>query len=658
MNNTTMSTHRRRRKTEPAQDNESDAFLPEPKRTSKRKRNRKVVFEDPETVGQWTSVGASRGLSSDADIASFLLSLYSERREKTAQPESSCIHCGASMVLCCLDCRRPSSQAPPTMSQFGPSRNPPPQAVTTTDSNLSSSASSVSVLGTRTEFPCVGQESLRAASVEDKGTSKKARSESDNSETAFPRPDPSDVTNHLEECEQDGLHCSGLVGPFHHHHHDKKKHSGECFSNVYGEETDYCAQVTQPDMPSSAQGGHTSQREEMYSESVALGVETKQESEIIVPDFPDHAELQECSSPHAEAEQCICPVCHQILPSSQHRSHIRTHYSSQEEEGVFSCSACAKTFPHFHTFYNHVRLAANDQRCGQCGDVFVSGCQVGRHRRQHARERDRFCEQCQRSFPAMTKKDFDRHLKKHQKKLKGRTASDAVLCPHCGKVFKNKDCLNTHMTYHNKDSPFPCPLCPKAFKNKACLRQHMLFHGEKTQQCEICGAKFYRKVGLRRHMQKHTGKEFACEECTRRFFSLSELQVHVESVHKGIRRFPCSLCELKFYKAASLKVHMRTHTGEKPFSCDLCQASFAMGEALRKHKRRHTGEKPFRCEDCGQTYSCQYSYKTHRRKHHKDSRYVCTDCHQGFPVLSSLTFHRKMYHDGGQGVYADRCPSS
>lgn len=339
-----------------------------------------------------------------------------------------------------------------------------------------------------------------------------------------------------------------------------------------------------------------------------------------------------------------CPYCNLVFNSREgHKVHVKTHDCLVDGKGVYTCNVCAKTFPDFDSLYNHLKTRSSQQNCSQCNMAFTSRCQVSKHMRKHEKEKTRFCSKCNESFPSMSKRSFEGHLNKH---LREERVKPVALCPECGKMFKNKADLNDHMTYHNKESPFPCtfPSCNKAFKNKSCLRQHALSHGEKTQQCEVCGAKFFRKPGLRRHMQKHFGKQFCCNECPHRFCSAHALKVHVESVHKGIKSFACNMCELKFYQSHSLKKHMRIHTGEKPFQCEQCPARFSIAAALRKHMLRHTGEKPYRCEDCGQAYSCRHSFTMHRKKHHSGSLYTC-ECGQAFAIRPSLDFHRKMCHD-------------
>ncbi|KAL4918369.1 hypothetical protein BDW62DRAFT_67989 [Aspergillus aurantiobrunneus] len=79
------------------------------------------------------------------------------------------------------------------------------------------------------------------------------------------------------------------------------------------------------------------------------------------------------------------------------------------------------------------------------------------------------------------------------------------------------------------------------------------------QECIICGAKFTRRSNCREHMRKHNPtarKTFPCEECGKALGRRTDLKRHVESVHRGIRKFGCEQCGARFSRPDTLTRHV------------------------------------------------------------------------------------------------------
>ncbi|XP_049792369.1 zinc finger protein 91-like isoform X1 [Schistocerca nitens] len=62
----------------------------------------------------------------------------------------------------------------------------------------------------------------------------------------------------------------------------------------------------------------------------------------------------------------------------------------------------------------------------------------------------------------------------------------------------------------------------------------------------------------------------------------------------------CQICQRQFKKEKYLIQHVRIHTGEKPFSCSECGRCFSRQSVLWKHKKSHKGS--YKCPSCPQNF--------------------------------------------------------
>ena len=102
--------------------------------------------------------------------------------------------------------------------------------------------------------------------------------------------------------------------------------------------------------------------------------------------------------------------------------------------------------------------------CHVCGRAFVSNHYMSVHYRfEHA---DQKCEQCGLVFVGRLK--YDKHLREAHKSL--------TICEQCGQHFTNKKYLRSHIVnVHtaDKDRPHVCKLCPKGFLTQTRLNDHV-----------------------------------------------------------------------------------------------------------------------------------------------------------------------------------------
>lgn len=145
------------------------------------------------------------------------------------------------------------------------------------------------------------------------------------------------------------------------------------------------------------------------------------------------------------------------------------------------------------------------------------------------------------------------------------------MCSDCGKSFKWKHGLNSHMIVHSKEKQLLCDECGYSTSHLKTLRAHQLSHTGHAFRCTApnCLYTSRRKENLKIHIATHRNETpFVCEVCGHRFSQNKNLKRHAQlHISKNIHK--CPHCSFSNYRTDKLKEHiLRQHT-EKPLQLEL-----------------------------------------------------------------------------------------
>ena len=258
---------------------------------------------------------------------------------------------------------------------------------------------------------------------------------------------------------------------------------------------------------------------------------------------------------------------------------------------------------------------------------------------------------------AIQKEDLlNRYLKLHTESFQCREGN-------CDKTFRRKQNLALHIEIvHLKLKPHSCTHCGKSFGLATSLRAHIatIHEGDKPHACPMEGCSFATAIKgtLTKHLKTHTDS-FQCTEegCDRSFNRISNLTIHIQTVHLKLKPYSCTVCGKDFGHSPSLQRHMAAvHQEEKPHACPMegCNYATAIKGSLTTHIKTHSDnvrlpERIFHCkeEGCDRSFRHQSRLDVHiETVHLKLKPHACFVCSKAFGLARNLRVHMDTVHQG------------
>ncbi|NWS68522.1 ZN142 protein, partial [Crotophaga sulcirostris] len=234
-----------------------------------------------------------------------------------------------------------------------------------------------------------------------------------------------------------------------------------------------------------------------------------------------YMESHEPAAPQDKPLQCpFCDFacCHQLVFDQHMKGHGGTR--------VYKCSDCEYTTKNRQKITWHIRIHTGEKpyKCHLCKYACADPSRLKYHMRIHKEERKYLCPDC--GYKCKWVNQLKYHMTKHtglkpyrcdeceyrtnradalrvHKETRHRDAR-SFICEQCGKAFKTRFLLKTHLKKHSEEKPYVCNACGRAFRWAAGLRHHYLTHtNEHPFFCRYCPYKAKQKFQVIKHIQRH-----------------------------------------------------------------------------------------------------------------------------------------------------------
>ncbi|KAG9472418.1 hypothetical protein GDO78_019716 [Eleutherodactylus coqui] len=254
-----------------------------------------------------------------------------------------------------------------------------------------------------------------------------------------------------------------------------------------------------------------------------------------------YAEEHESTSlPDGEADQDLlnCPFCsfscrHQLVYDHHVKGHGATH--------IYKCSDCEYSTRNKQkiTWHSRIHTGEKPYKCHLCTYACADPSRLKYHMRIHKDEKNYLCPEC--GYKCKWVNQLKYHMTKH-------TGLKPYQCEECDYCTNRADALRVHReTRHRDVRSFICEQCGKAFKTRFLLKTHLKKHSEeKPYVCNVCQRGFRWPAGLRHHYLTHTNQQpFFCQYCSYRAKQKFQVVKHIQRHHpnnpdlaKGVGKEP------------------------------------------------------------------------------------------------------------------------
>ncbi|CAG0895176.1 unnamed protein product [Cyprideis torosa] len=223
---------------------------------------------------------------------------------------------------------------------------------------------------------------------------------------------------------------------------------------------------------------------------------------------------------------------------------------------MLRCEVCGRRFCGKTSLRKHAAVMHGTERrtytalkkptpCDICGKTYTGLAGLKQHQKQ-VHEAKRACEKC--GVLVSSGYGYTHHLNLHERFPDSR-------CPQCHYHDPNPLNIVNHVRYVHVREKSVCDICGKETGN---IRRHKISHkSDRPHKCGECGKAYRLKFELDTHLRRHVGdRRYKCERCPKAFFNTGQLKQHMNS-HLGLRPYQCEYCGDTFSHSGARYTHIR-----------------------------------------------------------------------------------------------------